>query len=339
MPYFFRLPKITELTIDQQAAVNESEALNISGGPGTGKSLVSLWRHVSSCKDGKKSLLLTYTKSLEAYLKNCAASENEQAGKSVDRLICWSYEEGKTQHYDEIIIDEAQDVSIDLCNSIKTWADSVSYGADDQQSLYEEKGSSETQLTEAFSNNNHYHLDKNFRNSTQILQFVRAVMPNMRVDPNQSASNEPLPTIVISKKPMDVIQNIIEQLHSSTHNIAILVTSMDKVNKLYDSLSELYSNDENISLSKYQSNMRKFEALENIHITTLKSSKGLEFDTVIIPEFHMVEWRINKDKSVEKEYYVALTRARTNLYVISDRVLENLEDSEAKKMTYKKVEM
>ena len=66
MAYFFKLPSITDLTIGQQSALNEPKAIAISGGPGTGKSVVSLWRHIRNYGTGtKKSLLLTYTKTLE----------------------------------------------------------------------------------------------------------------------------------------------------------------------------------------------------------------------------------------------------------------------------------
>lgn len=44
--YYFNLPTIPALTISQQAALDESGQISISGGPGTGKSVVSLWRHI-----------------------------------------------------------------------------------------------------------------------------------------------------------------------------------------------------------------------------------------------------------------------------------------------------
>ena len=73
MPYYFNLPLITELTPDQQRAVDETNPLALSGGPGTGKSVVGLWRHIRNHSTGvKNSLLLTYTKTLEHYLKASA---------------------------------------------------------------------------------------------------------------------------------------------------------------------------------------------------------------------------------------------------------------------------
>ena len=109
MAYFFELPKINDLTIGQQAALNEPNAIAISGGPGTGKSVVALWRHIRNYGTGsKRSLLLTYTKTLETYLAASATSENMDAGNAVDRTYWWTTHHG--EDYDEIIVDEAQDV-------------------------------------------------------------------------------------------------------------------------------------------------------------------------------------------------------------------------------------
>ena len=53
MAFYFRLPVITSLTIEQQAVLNEPGPIAVSGGPGTGKSVVSLWRHIRN-HDTKK---------------------------------------------------------------------------------------------------------------------------------------------------------------------------------------------------------------------------------------------------------------------------------------------
>ena len=109
MAYYFNLPLITELTTDQQRAVDETSPLVLSGGPGTGKSVVSLWRHIRNHSTGlRNSLLLTYTKTLEHYLKASAITQNVNAGNSVDRIFWWLTH--NATNYEEIIIDEAQDI-------------------------------------------------------------------------------------------------------------------------------------------------------------------------------------------------------------------------------------
>lgn len=67
MPYYFNLPALTELTLNQRSALNEQSAIALQGGPGTGKSVVSLYRHITNHQSHRSSLLLTYTTTL----RNC----------------------------------------------------------------------------------------------------------------------------------------------------------------------------------------------------------------------------------------------------------------------------
>lgn len=76
--YYFNLPPITALTRAQQAALNETEQIALSGGPGTGKSVVSMWRHISNYRQGNRSLLLTYTTTLKRYLRPAAMATMPQ---------------------------------------------------------------------------------------------------------------------------------------------------------------------------------------------------------------------------------------------------------------------
>ena len=163
MAYFFKLPLITDLTIGQQSALNDPNTIAITGGPGTGKSVVSLWRHIRNYGvGGTKSLLLTYTKTLEHYLSISATSENNAAGQYVNRTYWWlSHTPVK---FDEIIIDEAQDVDKETNKRINQFSNKISYGADNQQILDPKRASTEIELTSIFKTNP-YILSENFRNS------------------------------------------------------------------------------------------------------------------------------------------------------------------------------
>ena len=71
--------------------------------------------------------------------------------------------------------------------------------------------------------------------------------------------------------------------------------------------------------------------LSSLHITTFHSAKGLEFDTVIIPDFENYKkyfTDFNKDEREErKALYVAITRARHNLYLVANSEIDFLKDS------------
>ena len=319
MAYYFNLPVITSLTKDHQAAVDETESLALSGGPGTGKSVVCLWRHIRNYATGtSRSLLLTYTKTLEHYLRQSASTQNIESAANINRTLWWVFHDKRK--YDEIIIDEGQDVSVENYEIIKRYANNVSYGADEAQSLYD-NGSTPEQLLAAFPNNEEYTLYKNFRNSKEILQFTRSIFPKMlipkdTVDGSKQTGLKPILKIVgwDEETMIQSIVSIINDFAADTHNIGIIVPSQKDVDKYYELInSEIDGKD----FSKFQGGMDDFEGLEGIHITTFKSSKGTEFDTVIIPNFDRFDWLIaNTNQITEKDYYVALTRTKTNLFLI-----------------------
>lgn len=53
----------------------------------------------------------------------------------------------------------------------------VSYGADNQQIVYRNKATTQKQLATIFPNNSSHMLDENFRNSYEIMLFVKALFP------------------------------------------------------------------------------------------------------------------------------------------------------------------
>jgi len=341
MSYFFKLPAITDLTIGQQAALNEPNAIAISGGPGTGKSVVSLWRHIRNYGTGsKRSLLLTYTKTLEIYLASSAGSENEDAGNAVDRTYWWTTHHLKS--YDEIIVDEAQDVEGARYTTIKQYSRVVSYGADDQQIVFRNRATTQQQLATIFPNNRSYVLDENFRNSYEIMLFVKALFPQKLVP--QSTLNNLLqenrrgnkPILLVSNnnatKQNKAITDIINQFKSATHNIAVLVALQHHV----DTYVNLIRN-AGIQCSSFKTEDGSLGSIDNVHVTTFKSSKGTEFDTVIIPDFENMLINIAQLNVIEEnDYYVTITRAKRNLYLISTSTPNFLERSEQQKLTYSK---
>lgn len=326
MAYYFNLPIITQLTNNQQMALDETSAIALGGGPGTGKSVVCLWRHIRNYATGtKKSLLLTYTKTLEHYLKQSASTQDADSATNINRTLWWTSHTNLHQRYDEIIIDEGQDVTIDKYQIITNYSNSISYGADEFQSLY----LNQEQLTNLFNwfrenfKNEEYTLIKNFRNSKEILEFTRSVFPNILIP--QNAINEAVttnlkPIVKIigwdDEKEIESIISIINDFAGDTHNIGILVLSQSDVDRYFKLINSQLNG--RLECTKYQGDMEDFTGLSGIHITTYKSAKGTEFDTVIMPNFDRFQWYIANRANIvsEKDFYVAFTRAKTNLFLI-----------------------
>lgn len=329
MPYYFRLPNIDDLTLPQQAALNETGQIALSGGPGTGKSVVSLYRHLANHGNGSRSLLITYTTTLARYLSECCRLQNLEASRNV--RSAYAGRPKRTENFSEIIIDEAQDLDSEYFDQISGF--NISYGADNAQILYPEHSSSKEELEERFDNNVEYVLDRNFRSTLAIMKFARIAFPNAYIPQNtlDALANNPgeKPTLIVTDgNPLfkenarstrnDAIREIIETFRTDAHNIAILLPFKNTVKDYHEILDEM-----DISHSLYYEDQEQFPdgcpLIDNVHVTTFKSAKGLEFDTVMIPDFGSMDYLCSRYDVLDwHDFYVAVTRARTNLYLFSN---------------------
>lgn len=326
--YLGSLPTDKQLTTPQKAALNDPGFIALSGGPGTGKSLVSLYRHIRNYNDHKRSLLLTYATTLQCYLQACCRSQNTDAAASVRTSL-----KGKPstrEDWAEIIVDEAQDLPEDYYYSIPRGK--VSYGADDGQILYPERCCKQSRLREIYRNTE-YTLDRNFRNTRSILKFCKIAFPQAHIsdsDIERCRIEGEKPTLILrgnnvyeqtDNKQNDAIIEIVRALSNPTHNIGILVPWQRHVDMFSAILKE-----KNIAHTSYKCedyNGVGCTDLSNLHIATFKSAKGLEFDTVIIPNFHNIDSCGNFNLEWQ-DFYVACTRAKNNLYIISAKTHSNL---------------
>lgn len=350
--YYFSIPTFEELNEIQQEAISDNNAIALSGGPGTGKSIVSLWRHLlnHSLESPIKSQLITHTKSLAFYLRSTCAEVSEEAAEFIDSSKHWAYHNGFTKR-DEIIHDEAQDLPLQYNLNLRNNSLKISYGADDQQlitpgSLNPDGSfnlavcSPESSLRANF-NNSLYQLDKNYRNTRRIMLFARQMFNNAHIPREILDSCETTgeyPRLLVTNnnrnKLEDTVIDIINQFQDDeTINIAILVPfERQNRNASETATVQYYYNfleREGIECSFYSSNRVSELQINNIHITTFKSAKGLEFDVVIIPDFHLYNQQFNVVNW--RDYYVGVTRTRSNLYMISNWDIPHLHDSGANK--------
>ncbi len=315
MPYNFQLPIITDLTPDQQTVLNHAGAVAVSGGPGTGKSVIGLWRHIRNYDRGtSKSLLVTYTVSLERFLKETCRTISADAAQNVNRTYRWS--NNPVQGYDEIIVDEAQDVALSRYDILSNYCNSISYTTDDNQILYPDSCSKKVDLQNKF-NNREFILHTNFRNTREISRFVRTVFPDqVRQDGDRSGQKPQLINVGFDNdRQIDAIIDIINNFSESTHNIVILAPYQSNVRTFHTSLKE-----KGITCSKYSNENEVLASIERVHVTTFKSCKGLEFDTVIIPNIHSYTFWKTSDNNIvnDEDLYVVLTRSKSNIFLLNN---------------------
>ena len=320
MEYYFELPSEPDLKQDQRRVLMDTSNVAIKGGPGTGKTLISVLRHIRNYETKDiSSFLLTYTKTLELYLARMCAVRNHESSLKVARTLRWRNRNDEL--YDEIIIDEAQDIDSQSADRINANAEMISFGADDSQGLYE-NGLRFNELNRIYNPSSVYTLARNHRTSKAISRFIQSVFPNRNFSPGDEPG--PPPQLLFTGGSIDglinKIKEVIRTFSSDTHNIGILVPLVNSAYHRTRTVSYYFnelSDDFDCSMHRYEN--ETFEFLKNIHVCSFKSSKGLEFDTVIFPEINYFKEDLNRLSKVnDEDYYVAFSRAKTNLILIDN---------------------
>jgi len=337
----FRLPMGTELTRQQRRAIDSKKAIFLTGVPGSGKTVVSVYR----LKNTNNSILFTYGKLLRLAIANTINDEN----KIIDNIHNWHFDKNKIYlekaisdnnflntienfknkyTYDYIMVDEGQDLLPNVYKLLKELTTNLSVSADNAQKVYTD-GASEEVILEILPSLQKIELNQNFRNSYEIYNFAKEFVPNnsrandinMLERFTKGDADKPYVYLV---ETLNITFEITEAILNDNKNTNIGILSEDKltVDTYVKKLKENYE------LSSYTSSDKDVpKNLKNIVITTFKSSKGMEFDIVIMPQFQFLQ-----EKNLN-EYYIGATRAKTALYILAIGKLPNIFKS-IEKSTY-----
>lgn len=339
MPKFqFWLPTEGNLTRIQRRAIDSQEAIFLSGVPGTGKTVVSIKRLQNTAQKGKKGIIFTYGKLLRKTIEEKLENNPKMP---VDNIHNWMWNiqgdiqkrlfnvmtideninstvqlfKSKGISYDEILVDEGQDLSINTYKILRELTPSLSISADDAQQINNrEEATNEEDILELFSDLRKFELDDIFRSAYEIYSFAIQFVPN-----NARANDSTLLERLKRKnsgadKPFVYLENNLDGVYQSikdiidenpTDNIGILFEKMIHVDEFSRNLSDEYD------VSKYRNQDIIPSELKNIIITTFKSAKGIEFDIVIIPYFS------DATKDRPEEYYVGATRAKNQVHFLA----------------------
>jgi superfamily I DNA/RNA helicase len=353
----FFLP--TNLTRIQQRVVDSREPIFLSGVPGTGKTVVSIRRLQNAAALKKKAIIFTYGKLLKKTIQEKLANEK---ATPVDNINNWMWNvqddgqqisfkkftsnenlsnavlklKSKNIKYDEILVDEGQDLSINTYKILKELTPILSISADNAQQINnKENATDEETIEKLFPDLKKIELDEVFRSAYELyhfaIQFVpyngRANDPALleRLQNKNSGADKPLVYLEKNLNGMyETVRDIIDD--NPTDNIGILFEKIIHVDEFTKKLSEDYE------LSTYHSIQKVVPSeLKNIIITTFKSAKGIEFDIVIIPYFP--DGALN----IPEEYYVGVTRAKNQVHFLAIKNFPTIM-SKFNKNTYKLVD-
>ena len=240
--------------------------------------------------------------------------------------ILWLFLKQKTtKTYSYIFIDEFQDTNLlqyAVLKKMTTYKTSIFAVGDPDQSIYAFRGSELTVINRFIKEYQAkiFKLTLNYRSTPQIINIANTLIKNNK----KRIEKQLLPTI----KTTGDFQII------TTPNPNIKIIEIIKKNQHTTILYRNYL--DIISLKK----MLKETYFTNYQLLTIHGSKGLEFDTVIVIGIDQMIKTESKNTLEEERrlLFVAITRAKKNLYLISDHdnlFIKEIRDTKIRLKTIK----
>lgn len=330
--------------------------LIVSGCPGSGKTTVSIMRAERIVNSGRDVLVVTYQDLLRTSLVNIASENLERHIVGFYSWYSRKFEYLKNVHtaedmikkmedwhgIDEVIVDEGQDFEARIYKALLKKCKRLTVGADNAQKIHS-RGLKSDQIQkeiEAKGKVLSIHLQYNYRNTYEIYNFARFFLPYNERANNYMAIDKmpkgkgPLPTVfLVPDYNTRLYQLNILLSNAGNRNTAILLYGIDEVDEYYNIVSSL-----GYACSKHHSDDHiGSKNIENILITTFKSAKGLEFQVVIMPN---METALEDKYRTPEHYYIACTRAKENLFLLTQGVKlpRYFNDFEQNSYTFRKID-
>lgn len=341
----FKLPKYSELTEEQRVIVNLPLDKNhlITGAPGTGKSVIAIYRASDMANAGKDVLMLVYNKPLKMYIKS--AVEALDIDTQVDTWQAWIssfyHDEFGTTYpqidgaftydwdvikkafgrlgkkYDQIIVDEAQDVPLELIESLMLISKGVTCFMDEKQSI-KDCYTDSMDVAEVLGVRQAYALWKNFRNPKGIFDFAKVFNPDADSDTVNQDATKPSMIKCSDYGHANATQLTSKMVQVIKRNYGLNFIGVFTNNRsLRNTYQELSGELEDMDVFMYKSGSKGFNTIDfdepGVYVLSYATMKGLEFDAVLLPRTECVN-STGDSKVDNNTLYVAATRASEKLY-------------------------
>ena len=346
-----RLPNWEELSRSEQIPIINlplNQTYIVTGGPGTGKTICALYRasqlQGTSADIDSSVLFLVYNKTLKLYLLR-AIKELELSDSNANNWHKWFYKyyyqstgervpgesfnpdweivneklKDNSSVINHLIIDEAQDLPKGLMELLKRISNQATIFADENQGI-NKKSTPLAEITNAFDvPGKVYYLSKNFRNTDEIANVSQLFYTGDIGDiPAKANKHGEKPKVLKSGNFDKTISLIADYAEGSLEkNIGVILPPTGRrVTRYYNALNEAVS-DATVQLYKYNNSEHFSFDEDGLKVMTNESVKGLEFDTVFIPELDSDYYQDKGEKKVNK-MYVCCSRAKGDLILMHE---------------------
>jgi superfamily I DNA/RNA helicase len=341
------LPTYQELSKEQLEIYNlplDGDYL-VSGPPGTGKTVMALYRaQMYHNESDVTPTVVQYNNTLENYTSGATDEINVDGSiTTFHRWFWYGYPEWvdgedppehQRFHYnwdeivpkvmvndvdkvDAVLVDEGQDLPNGFYMSLPYLASQYTIFADENQRLSEEENSTLDDIREGAELEDELRLTKNYRNTREIAKLAREFFVGLETGkPDLPERRGEKPVVTCTDDAEHAARFIARYERTNDHErIGVLVKNTDTQMELLHLLREentnhpvqAYSNRESINTLNFTT--------PGIQLLCFASAKGLEFDTVFMPEIQ--KYTSDVDSATTKmELYVMISRARERLFII-----------------------
>ena len=336
----FELPDYSSLNPQQVDMINLPTSRNfmIKGSPGTGKTVVAIYR--AAQMRSKKVLMLVYNRPLMLYLKS-AIEDMNLSNCTVNTYHSWMtdfYRQrfsrpvpkiDKFEHdwteilsdcssiapmYDHVIIDEAQDFPKELLVLLTKVAKNITCFIDSNQAIEANK----TDVVDAIERlcvEAPFTLEFNYRNTKEIAAVSKLYWHHDGMFAKARRSGNRLPSMISCIDFDDQTEAICDIIRDHKDATIGVFVNNKSLNVTFENLSYELAGEVDVEVYKAMGANSNIDFNTNgVKILSYGTMKGLEFDIVILAMFDKVK-STGDSVANQNRAYVATSRARDDLYI------------------------
>jgi len=341
-----KIPSYQQLSKEQDAIYHlpMTGSHLVIGAPGTGKTVLAIYRANLLRKGGVTSQFLVYSKPLTQYLTQATHDMGLENQTSTMHSWFWNWykqtihkdppqverfvfdwkqilmalgQKQTFEKYEHLIIDEGQDFPKDFYTVMRLIANNITVFADENQRITE-TNSTIKEIQQMLGIKQIHRLTKNYRNTRPVAEFASKFYANI------SSGIPELPTRKGPKPRLSSTASVAEQydeisVYARNHTDQEIAIFVPKARDQENALKYLQERRVPNPIQLYQSGNSKHDEVNfeqpGIRIFAYKSAKGLEFDAVFLPSVENA-FAAEMTDIQRMQFYVLASRSRQELVLL-----------------------